>query len=191
MKNFDTFNDRKSAQAVAYFLHLGGGSMHLVKLMKLLYLAERRSLKEYGESITGDTFVSMKHGPVLSITYQYMNGDIVSSTKGGWTSLISDRANHELALKFKLDDPETQLIALSDSDAQCIRETWNEFGSMETWELRDYTHSGACPEWEDPGQSMRPIPLARILNHLGYSPEQVSALTEKFHNQRYLNSSLN
>ncbi|HTH08426.1 MAG TPA: Panacea domain-containing protein, partial [Acidovorax sp.] len=64
-----TFNERKAAQAAACLLHKAGGSLSVLKLMKLMYLAERRSLKKYGDTITGDAFVSMPHGPVLSMTY--------------------------------------------------------------------------------------------------------------------------
>ena len=37
-----------------------------LKLIKLLYLADRAALIETGSPITGDRYVSMKFGPVLS-----------------------------------------------------------------------------------------------------------------------------
>ena len=37
-----------------------------------MYLAERESLARYGEPITGDVLVSMKHGPVLSKTLDHI-----------------------------------------------------------------------------------------------------------------------
>ncbi len=191
MLNFGLFNERKSAQAAAYFLHMAGGSLPLLKLMKLMYLAERASLEKYGETITGDGFVSMKNGPVLSSTYEHMNGSL-RSCEGGWSSLIADRAEHQLALRdpSTIRDPDQDLLALSETDTECLKETWIKFGSMGKWALVEYTHSGGCPEWEDPGPSMRPIPPARLLGHIGYSPEAVQALTRRLHEQRYLNASL-
>lgn len=44
--------------------------------------------------------------------------------------------------------PELDLLALSDTDIECLTDTWNKFGSECL--LRDYTHTDACPEWEDP-----------------------------------------
>lgn len=71
MSNFSIFSERKAAEAAAFLLLKGGGGLELLKLMKLMYLAERESFKKYGESITGDAFVSMQHGPVLSGTYDF------------------------------------------------------------------------------------------------------------------------
>lgn len=164
--------------------------MPLLKLMKLMYLSERLSFERFGETITGDGFVSMKHGPVLSSTYEHMNGSL-RSCEGGWSSLIADRAEHQLALRnpCAIKNPDEDLLALSESDTECLGEIWNQFGDKSQWDLVDYTHSGACPEWEDPGQSMRPIPPSRLLNALGYSAEAVHAITRRLHQQRYLNAS--
>ena len=48
------FNEKRTAQAAAFLLHQAGGRLPLLKLMKLLYLAERESLRLYGEPISGD-----------------------------------------------------------------------------------------------------------------------------------------
>ncbi len=40
------FNEKKAAQAAAYFLLRAGGRLDVLKLMKLLYLAERRSFEK-------------------------------------------------------------------------------------------------------------------------------------------------
>ena len=68
------FNEKRTAQAAAFMLHSAGGRLPLLKLMKLLYLAERESLRLFGEPISGDKLVSMPHGPVLSKTLDMMNG---------------------------------------------------------------------------------------------------------------------
>jgi len=52
----------------------GRGQMSKVKLMKLLYLAERESCRRYGEPISGDTLLSTPGGPVLSTTQDLMAG---------------------------------------------------------------------------------------------------------------------
>ena len=38
------FNERKAAQMAAFFLHQGGGKLEVLKLMKLLYLADRQAM---------------------------------------------------------------------------------------------------------------------------------------------------
>ena len=92
------YNERRAAEAAAYLLYRAGGTLPVLKLMKLLYLAERLSLQRHGEPLTGDRLVSMPHGPVLSITYTLIGGGI-KSCKGGWDSWVSDRTGHNLTLR--------------------------------------------------------------------------------------------
>jgi uncharacterized phage-associated protein len=189
MPNFSLFDERKAAQAAACLLHKAGGELPLLKLMKLMYLAERLSLQRYGDTITGDAFSSMPHGPVLSMTLDLMNGAL-ESKDGGWATWVADRAENSLALRDEsmIRSPEEDLLALSDTDLECLSDVWNEFGHWDKYKLRDYTHSDACPEWEDPKGSSRPIPTPRLLKALGYQPEQVEALTKRLHEQRYINA---
>ena len=44
-----------------------------LKLMKLLYIVERTSLQKNGYPVLGDKLFSMDHGPVLSITLDYIS----------------------------------------------------------------------------------------------------------------------
>ncbi len=182
------FDERKAAQAAACLLHKAGGSLPVLKLMKLLYLAERQSLKTYGDTITGDKFVSMPHGPVLSTTYSRVSGD---AEGGEWSSWVADCADHTVALRdpSRIRSAEEDLLALSDSDLECLEVVWKEFGHWDKFALRDYTHSAAIPEWEDPRGSSRPIPPARIFKALGFDAEQVKALTARLHEQQYIQGS--
>ena len=58
------FDERKAAQAASILLERSGGSMDYLKLVKLLYLADRAALIETEAPITDDHYASMKHGPV-------------------------------------------------------------------------------------------------------------------------------
>lgn len=189
MHPFSLFDERKSAQAAACLLYKAGGRLPLLKLMKLMYLAERLSLKRYGDTITGDAFVSMPQGPVLSMTYDHLNGALPSA-EGGWETWVADRADNAVALQDQsmIRSPEEDLLALSETDLECLGEVWTEFGHWDRWALVQYTHSEACPEWEDPKGSSRPIPHARLLKAVGYPPEQVEMLTKRLHEQKYINA---
>jgi uncharacterized phage-associated protein len=86
------FNERKVAQMAAFFLgQVQGGRMSHLKLMKLLYLAEREALRSLGLHLTGDHLVSMPHGPVLSMTLNLMDGNIESHPSCRHTSLPNRR----------------------------------------------------------------------------------------------------
>jgi uncharacterized phage-associated protein len=192
MAHSSLFDERRAAQAAAYLLFRAGGALPLIKLVKLMYLAERLSLQRYGEPLTGDRLVSMPNGPVLSMTYDHINGAL-ASVDGGWETWVADRAGHEVALRdpSKIRSPEEDLPRLSDSDLEVLGEIWDKFGHWDRWKLVDYTHSDACPEWEDPDGSSRPIPYDLLFVKLGYSAEQATALAERLSEQRALNASMN
>lgn len=185
------FDERRTAEAAAYLLFRAGGRLPVIKLLKLLYLAERLSLQRYGEPLTGDRLVSMPHGPVLSRTYDHINGALPSG-EGGWESWISDKAGHAVELRdeSKIRSPEEDLLRLSDSDLEVLSETWAQFGHWDRWDLVKYTHSEACPEWEDPDGSSRPITYEVLFSKFGYSGEQVAALVDRLAEQRALNAAM-
>ena len=163
--------------------------MSLLKLMKLMYLAERRSLELHGEPLVGDRLVSMQHGPVLSRTYNHMNGAL-RSAEGGWESWIADRAGHMLALRDSahLKSPETQLLALSDSDFEVLAETWSRFGQLDQWQLVDYVHKH-CPEWRDPGESMFPIEMRDLFLAFGLDDASAQMAADQHEERGAINAS--
>jgi uncharacterized phage-associated protein len=173
------FNERKAAQVAAFFLFRAHGRMPILKLMKLLYLAERRSYQQFGEPIIGDKLVSMDHGPVLSITYQHINGEL-RSAEGGWDTWVSGRANYDVSLQDPscIRTPEQDLLELCDDDLDVLEQTWAEFGHMTKWQIRDYTHDH-CPEWEDPRGSMIPMDLQDLFKALDYDENQARELKER------------
>ncbi len=166
------FNEKKAAQAAAYFLFRAGGPLTVLKLMKLLYLAERGSFERYCTPMIGDRLVSMPHGPVLSITYNHMSGEL-ESAPGGWDSWIADRAEHNLDLQDRaaLKSPDDDLLELSDADLSTLADVWQQFGRMSAWELRQWTHNN-CPEWKDPDGSMIPMSPEDLFAALKFTPEQ-------------------
>lgn len=185
------FDERRAAQSAAFFLFKAGGRLPLIKLMKLMYLSERLSLQRYGEPLTGDKLVSMPHGPVLSMTYNHITGALDSAVDG-WDAWIADREGHDVCLKdqSKLRSPEQDLLRLSDSDLEILSEIWMEFGHWDKWALRDYTHSGACPEWEDPEGSSKPITYETFFSSVGYSADQTQQLVARLSEQRLLNAAM-
>lgn len=187
LQNQYLFNERKAAQTAAFFIFKAGGCLEILKLMKLMYLAERESLKQYGESITGDAFVSMPHGPVLSMTLDCINGNSANMLNG-WDTWIADRTGRQVSLK----DPsmlrdEKDLGALSKADLKILAQTWSDYGHFSAWTLRNMTHSQLCPEWTDPNGSSLPIDIMNLLKILGYSEETASALFENMCEQAEIN----
>ena len=157
----------KASQMTAMFLLKAGVPLSRVRMMKLLYLADRESLKRYGESITGDAPYSMPQGPVLTTTYDLMKSERHSPE---WDRLIRDV--FRVALKDGVS--EESLDALSMADVEIIDEIWSRYGEMNEEELVEYVH--ALPEWTDPGDSSLPIDFRALLKAVGIPDDEVDLL---------------
>lgn len=167
------FNDKKAAQVVAFFCEKEGGAIDVLKVVKLVYLADRQFMDECGFPITNDRHVSMPHGPANSLTLNFIDGNLESAD---WNGLVSDRANYQVALARSLTDDDTD--ELSDAEVDCMEAVWRRFGHMTKYQIRDWTHQN-CPEWEDPHGSSTDIPLERTLRFLGVeNPSMYAARVE-------------
>lgn len=154
------FSNRKATQAVAVLLRLDSKcSLNRMKLLKLLYIADRESIGETGMPITGDTYVAMKHGPVLSNIYNLIALRDVNSEY--WDDYIE---NVELDVVL-LEDPGQDELCQYEIDK--LNEVFRRYEKKSQWELRDLTHK--FEEWKrnDPGHSSQPIPFEHIVDAVG------------------------
>lgn len=174
-----SYQPKKAAQLIAALILKGAGnSINILKAVKLVYLADRESIRRFGLPILDEDRYSMPHGPVNSTTYRHVNGEVDLQTCG-WSDYLEDRANHKIALAqpgLSLDD----LDELSDADIECIDSVWGEFGHMDQWQLVEWTHNpDNVPEWEDPNGGSIKIPYRRILNAVGVeNADEVDATVE-------------
>lgn len=174
-----SYDPRKAAQTIAYFaMKNGRNPLHVVKAVKLVYLADRESISRSGFPIQDEVRVSMKHGPVNSTTYSFINGEYDPATCG-WADFLSDRSSHRVGLA-NVELSEDDLDELSDAEIQVLDSVWERFGQMNEWELRDWTHNpDNLPEWEDPGSSSFEIPLERMMHSLAIKEANAQADTVK------------
>jgi len=161
------FNEAKATQAAARLLRNRGGRMSYLKLIKLLYLADREALSRWGRPITTDTYVSMKHGPVLSQILDLITEPFSDQTF--WAQHISEPEHFSVALKV---DPSGDL--LSEAEDELLDETSKNFGHLNRWALVELVHT--FPEWKDPQGSVLPIEYSDILRAQNKKPEEISAI---------------
>jgi len=168
------YSEHKAAQMCAFFLSkVEGGKMSHLKLMKLLYLADRESYRRHGHGISGDAMVSMPYGPALSQTLNHINGH-TQSAPGGWDDWIADKADHQVQLKKK-NITRRDLKEMSECDMDVMAAVWEKFGGMDWRTISDYTHTH-CAEWEDPNGSSKPIDYETILRAVGYSAKHAGEI---------------
>ena len=169
----------KAGQIAAFFADKACASVSILKLVKLMYLADRESMRRHGRPISYDTLVSMLHGPVLSQTLDLINGFTGGAEGEAWDYWVSDRNNHfvELRRKFERKD----LDQLSNAELRVLEATWMEFGHMDQWQLRDFTHDH-CAEWRDPknseSQSIR-IDEIDVFRAVGIEEKEAVALAQE------------
>ncbi len=173
------YSENKTAQMAGYLLKKRGGRMAYIKLMKLLYLADREYLISYGNSMTGDKAVSMDNGPVLSKTYDLLKSGSPKDTSP-WAQWIEGESNFEVSVKKPVHslDFEDTFDELSKADIKILDKIFAEFGHCKRFELCELTHK-ICPEWQDPHGSSIPINPKSIFMAGGKSKDEADMLFER------------
>jgi uncharacterized phage-associated protein len=168
---------RKLAQMAAYFLsRANGGPMEHVKLMKLMYMADREAINRFGFSISEDEYWSMKLGPVLSQTLDLMSGYIDGKAQDEWDEWISAKEGHCVSLQE--EKKKSDLDEFARAEIAVMDDVFNEFGNCSRWDLINYTHDN-YKEWADPGDGRLPITLWDILEALGKPEGEIAAIVRK------------
>lgn len=171
------FNGAKAAEAAAVLLQTAGGKMPYMRLIKLVYLADRESLHRYGRPIVGGQYVAMKYGPVTSEVLDAIKRE----RSGPWQAMI-ERQGCDVKLR---QEPKAAL--LSEAEISILRETADLFRQLDQWALSYVTHE-VLPEWHDPGQSATEISPEEILRALQKSDEEIEQVREEAVEDAYFES---
>ncbi len=158
------FNQKKAIQAVAFLLKQSpetNKSDDYMRLLKLLYFADRESIEHTGKPITGDKFTAFEHGPSLSLLYDLVRQKGVNNIE--WDKYI-ERDGFHIRL---INDPGND--ELCRYELELLTKIWQKYREMNVWEVADESHK--LKEWQknDPGKSSRPIPLLDLLEAIGKS----------------------
>jgi uncharacterized phage-associated protein len=177
------FDERKATAAASLLLQLAGGSMAYLQLIKLLYYADRNSLDQLGHPISGDRYVSMPHGPVLSRVYNLLKQVIFSAkpAAGPWGEHIEGAGRYAVKLRTEPD-----LGPLSEAEVEIIKRVFDTYRGKDRWQVRDKSHE--LPEWEDPGKSSREIPIDEILRVLGKGDDEIEDIRTRAREKAHFDS---
>lgn len=180
------YTRQRAAQIAGYFLAKESSRrMPYMKLIKLMYLADREALARFGRSISDDRLVSMPRGPVLSATLDLLNGTTESDD---WSQWIGAAARFQVELAKEGIDRDS-FDEISNAELAILDSVWKEFGHMTPFELQDWTHQH-CAEWVDPNGSSKPITKESILQALGRTTEQAKAIADEIIVRRKLDQVL-
>ena len=178
------FHPEKAVEAAAALLKLHGKPMKYLGLLKMLYIADRVALKRMDQPITGDHYVSMDYGPVLSGVYDLIKGKPVDNALPLWSKFISHRHETHVSL---LDDPGDE--DLCEEEEEIIQQVYKAFGHLDPFQVAEWTHD--LPEWQDPHGSTIPITVEDILKNVGKSHEEIVEIQKEAIREAYLDKVLN
>lgn len=163
------FNSEKTKQFISYLLSKSDGTMNYTKLLKLMYIIDRNSLKSRGFPLTYDTYISMDNGPVLSVTYDAIKG--IDMDGGNLWGQDLQRADSVYEVSW---NGETLIGKLSRADIRLIDSVWTEFGDYSYSELITYVHK--FKEWKDPSGTSIPISYEQLLKELDYDDSEIGLI---------------
>jgi uncharacterized phage-associated protein len=174
------FDIRKAIAATAFLVNRQGGKLDMFLGLKMLYLADKNSLIKWGKTITGDKFVSMRRGPVLSRVYNLFKGEAVRKHQQEWNASFSALVNQSIRLVKNVDTG-----ILSKREMEALEGARRDINGCAPWDVAEWLHK-ACPEWEDPHGSSSPINTRVILKNAGRTAEEIKTIEES--NSTFVNT---
>lgn len=163
-------NGKKATDAVARIIRQSGHGVDYLRIVKLIYLADRKSLSKRGIPIVGGHCFSMRKGPV--------NGDVMNFVNQrnapGWKKVISPRKGNTLSV---ISEPDYD--SLSESELQMLDEVVGEHSAKTTEELVEWCHEN-CEEYEKVGVTERkPISVEAILQAEGKTKARIACVVRE------------
>lgn len=158
------FDTAKALQAAAALLRRESSrSMTRLRLMKLLYMANRRMLERYGRPILHGRAVAMKHGPVPSDVYALVSGS--HADEPTWGKYIRSIGPRNIKLVHDVGP-----LNLSQAEIDILNEVTDEMAPYSDWDVAEFTHE--YREWQKnypvpTENTSHPIPLEDILEAVG------------------------
>jgi len=149
------FDSAKALNAIVFLINRLG-TLEKVRLMKLLYIADREHFIRHGRPITGDDLYAMPWGPVPSRCLSLVNGE-VSAEK---TFKVIDVHNNDVALQA---DQACEGCGLTAFEESILSEVAERYGGFSRWQLVKMTHK--FPEYDRHyiDDTSTPIPFESIL----------------------------
>jgi uncharacterized phage-associated protein len=126
------FNLAKAVQVAALIVERLGET-DKIKLIKLIYLADREHFIRTGMPITGDRQVAMPFGPVPSNTLDAINGQVPGADE------LVFRFLHVTNNKIRLHKSPGK-AALSADEVESLNKVLKAHGKKAPWALADETH---------------------------------------------------
>ena len=164
----------KAIQAVGVLLRKEGKRASRLRILKLLYIADRTILEKTGSLMLGSKFVAMKHGPLHSELLDLLKGEHIA--EAAWS-----RHFRNIGKDVVLEGDEPDVGRLSRHEIQLLNEIVDARSNLNDWEVADETHQFG--EWiknypDLTENTSRPIPVEDLIEATGRSKDKESILQD-------------
>jgi len=168
-------NLKKITQVINYFARKAGG-IDKLKLVKLIYFADKYHLRRYGRTVTGDIYFAMKLGPVPSAVLDLLNNNIFANENSQkyFRKYVEIQKDHTIISKKEVD-----FEFLSESDIEAMNFVYDLFANKEAGYLVNLTHK--TPEYKKHERSVQTLnrDLMDLLDFFEDSDDPVARETQK------------
>jgi uncharacterized phage-associated protein len=166
-------NVEKAIQAAGVLLRRSGKQMSRIRLIKLLYMADREAVRKYGMPILGSRIAAMKHGPVHTEVLDLIRGEHVEEPE--WSRYFRNKGYRVFLSK------EPQVGALSKHEIDVLNDVCGEMEPNDDWSVVDHTHK--FDEWQkhypNPQENTsRVIPFEDVVEAVGRASDRDSILQD-------------
>ncbi len=153
---------KKITQIINYLVRkdASSSSMPELKVIKLVWAADRYHLRKYARTVSNDKYFAMMNGPVGSMTK-----DVAEFSNNAFSNLQSDDIFRYLAsyIKYSKNNQDAQLSSVNDVDTTELSQTdqealdfaWKNFGKYDYRTLIQLTHK--YPEWQSKQDQLNDI----------------------------------
>lgn len=136
------FDLKKAAQAINFLARKSHGEIDKIKVVKLIYFADRYHLRKYGRPITNDEYWAMEWGPVNSNVKDIadMSGFLGAMEKDYASQYVESPSKNIIKSILEVDNK-----VFSQTDIEALTWAWETFGHLDGFALADLSHH--YPEW--------------------------------------------
>jgi uncharacterized phage-associated protein len=176
------FDFPRTLAAITYIASKNVPDLTMYKMLKLLFLADKHHLVQYGRTITGDKYAALKDGPVPSRTYDFFKKQVLKKpfSEEGRRILanldVDKRPKHPRFKAIKQFDANQ----LSQSDLMALDKAISDFGHFSYGQLRQLTHDMAAFEkaWKNKKIFSFSVPM-KIEDFFEDDPDALPAAKEE------------
>ncbi|MFA5309468.1 MAG: type II toxin-antitoxin system antitoxin SocA domain-containing protein [Dehalococcoidales bacterium] len=167
-KAHSMYNEVKATQLASLLLKFNGGSMDLLKCIKLLYAIEKEALNQWLRPVIYDELYSLPHGQVVSQTLdraEYRD----RPPKTYWNKYLVTKPNNTIHIY-----EDCGIDELSKAEIVLTKEIYEKNKQKTPEQLMNEHHNPILtPEWKNPGHSRIKTKYSDLLALLNKTQEQI------------------